>query len=230
MRTFRFPQKMSQRSQTLWAVWWIHIILMRIRIRLIILMRIRILILFDADADPDLTLHADADPNPAPSFQIKAQNLEWVLKQAHIWYILAYYLQIDADPDPVLDPSYHFDADPDANPDPDFYLMRMRIQVTKNDADPEPDADPDPQHCLWEAPSSNWWILFVARRCWTCWGRWWRWSRLPSRRNARTRTPWRWTANRMPSRSIEFIDWRYSQSCWYFRQAWSTIAPLTFSG
>jgi hypothetical protein len=34
---------------------------------------------------------------------------------------------MDADPDPVLDPAYHFDADAD----PDFYLMRMRIQVTK---------------------------------------------------------------------------------------------------
>ncbi len=28
---------------------------------------------------------------------------------------------------------------------------------------------------------------------------------------------------------IEFIDWRYSQSCWYFRPALWTIAPLTFS-
>jgi hypothetical protein len=41
------------------------------------------------------------------------------------------HLQIDADPDPVLDPSYHFDVDPV----PYFYLMRMRIpmwiQVTK---------------------------------------------------------------------------------------------------
>ncbi len=27
---------------------------------------------------------------------------------------------------------------------------------------------------------------------------------------------------------IEFIDWRYSQSCWYFRLLW-TSAPLTFS-
>ncbi len=28
---------------------------------------------------------------------------------------------------------------------------------------------------------------------------------------------------------IEFIDWRYSQSCWYFRPALWTIASLTFS-
>ncbi len=28
---------------------------------------------------------------------------------------------------------------------------------------------------------------------------------------------------------IELIDWRYSQSCWYFRPALWTSAPLTFS-
>ncbi len=28
---------------------------------------------------------------------------------------------------------------------------------------------------------------------------------------------------------IEFLDWRYSQSCWYFRPFWWTSAPLTFS-
>ncbi len=28
---------------------------------------------------------------------------------------------------------------------------------------------------------------------------------------------------------IEFIDWRYSQACWYFRPALWSIAPLTFS-
>ncbi len=28
---------------------------------------------------------------------------------------------------------------------------------------------------------------------------------------------------------IEFIDWRYSQSCWYFRPHLWTSAPLTFS-
>jgi hypothetical protein len=44
-----------------------------------------------------------------------------VLKYAHIPYILACHLQIDADPD--LNPAYHFDADPD----PDFNLMRIRV-------------------------------------------------------------------------------------------------------
>ncbi len=29
--------------------------------------------------------------------------------------------------------------------------------------------------------------------------------------------------------SMEFIDWKYSQSCWYFRPALWSIAPLTFS-
>jgi hypothetical protein len=33
---------------------------------------------FDAGQDP--TFHVDADPDPDPSFQIKAQNLEKVLK------------------------------------------------------------------------------------------------------------------------------------------------------
>jgi hypothetical protein len=37
---------------------------------------------FDADLDSDPTLHFDADPDPDPSFQIKAQNLDKVLKQA----------------------------------------------------------------------------------------------------------------------------------------------------
>ncbi len=50
-----------------------------------------------------------------------------MLKLDHIPYILACHLQIDADPDPVTDSSYHFDADPD----PAFCLMRRRIQVTK---------------------------------------------------------------------------------------------------
>ncbi len=49
-------------------------------------------------------------------------------KCAHIPYILACHLQIDADP--VPDPAYHFDADAE----PDFYLMRIHT-------------DPDPQHC-----------------------------------------------------------------------------------
>ncbi len=55
---------------------------------------------FDADADPSFHFDPDADP----SFQIKARNLEKVLKWAHIPYILA------------LDPAYHFDADPDHDP------------------------------------------------------------------------------------------------------------------
>jgi hypothetical protein len=56
------------------------------------------------DADPDSTFHPDGDPDPDPdpSFQIKAQTIE----KAHIPYILACHLQIDADP--VPDPAYHF--------------------------------------------------------------------------------------------------------------------------
>ncbi len=81
--------------------------------------------LFDADAnpDPEPTFHPDAypDPDPDPSFQIKAQTLEKVLKQAHITYIL----QTDADPDPAC----NFDTGPDADPDHDFYLLRIRIQI-----------------------------------------------------------------------------------------------------
>ncbi len=50
-----------------------------------------------------------------------------MLNLAHIPYILACHLQIDA----VPDPSYDFDLDPDADPDPDFYLMA--------DADKDPD-------------------------------------------------------------------------------------------
>jgi hypothetical protein len=46
-----------------------------------------------------------------------------VLKQAHIPYILAFHLKIDADPGQVPDPAYHFDADPDA--DSEFSLMRI---------------------------------------------------------------------------------------------------------
>jgi hypothetical protein len=59
---------------------WIRITLMRIRIH-----------------HPDTD--SDSDPDPDPSFQIEAQNLEKVLKYAHIPYILACYLQIDADLD-----------------------------------------------------------------------------------------------------------------------------------
>jgi hypothetical protein len=51
---------------------------------------------------------------------------------------LACHLQIDADPDSVPDPAYHFDANPEFIPDadPDY----------QNDADT--DVDPDPQHWL----------------------------------------------------------------------------------
>jgi hypothetical protein len=63
------------------------------------------------DADPDSAFHFDADPEPDPSFQIKSQNFEKVLKQAHIPFILACHLQIDAVPDP--DPVHQYDADPD---------------------------------------------------------------------------------------------------------------------
>jgi hypothetical protein len=36
---------------------------------------------------------------------------------------------MDADPDLVLDPAYHFGEEPDADPDPEFYLMRIRILI-----------------------------------------------------------------------------------------------------
>ncbi len=42
--------------------------------------RIRILPACHFDPDPDPSFHFDADPYPDPSFQIKAQNLEKVLK------------------------------------------------------------------------------------------------------------------------------------------------------
>ncbi len=79
------------------------------------------------DADPDSPYHPDADPDPDPSFQIRVQTLEKVLKLAHIPFILAFHLQINADPVPVPDPADHIDADTD------FYLLRirMRIQITK---------------------------------------------------------------------------------------------------
>ncbi len=54
------------------------------------------------------------------------QNIEKVLKKAHIPYILACHLQIDADLEP--DPAY---------PDPTFYLMRIHT-----------DPDADPQYCF----------------------------------------------------------------------------------
>ncbi len=59
---------------------------------------------FNVDPDPDPIFHIDADldPDPNPSYQIKAQNLEKVLKWAHFPYILARHLQVDADPDPGI--------------------------------------------------------------------------------------------------------------------------------
>jgi hypothetical protein len=98
-------------------------------------------------ADPDSTFHPDANPDedffwmriqirlftlmrtyPAPNFQIKSQTLEKMLKQAHIPYILACHLQIDADP--VPDPAYHFDAVPDVDPGYRTKMMRIRIHNT----------------------------------------------------------------------------------------------------
>jgi hypothetical protein len=70
--------------------------------------------LFDADADP--TFYPDADPGPDadPCFQVKAQTLEKVLK-----YIFACNLQIDAYPDLVPNPAYHFHTAPDSDADLD---------------------------------------------------------------------------------------------------------------
>ncbi len=49
----------------------------------------------------------DADPDP--SFQIKAQNLEKVLKKAQFHTFWVVICKTDGD----LDPAYHFDGDPD---------------------------------------------------------------------------------------------------------------------
>jgi hypothetical protein len=59
---------------------------------------------------------------------------------------------MDADPDPVPDLPYHFDADP--NPD---FLFDADADP---DADPcyQNDADPDPQHC-WQ---SQWQVVFMT--------------------------------------------------------------------
>jgi hypothetical protein len=50
-------------------------------------------------------------------------------------------LQIDADPDLVPNPAYHFDADPD----PYFYLMLIWIWIL---FDADPDADPGYQNTV----------------------------------------------------------------------------------
>ncbi len=47
-------------------------------------------------------------------------------------------------------------------------------------------------------------------------------SRPPAVRWKVARTPW-------GRGLIEFTDWRYSQSCWYFLPGLWTITPLTFS-
>ncbi len=76
---------------------------------------------FDTDPNPDPTFHFNADPDP--SLQIKAQNLDKVLKLAPfsynlafficklmwIWIDSAYHFEANAYPDPA----YHVDADPD---------------------------------------------------------------------------------------------------------------------
>jgi hypothetical protein len=71
------------------------------------------------DADPDPTFHFAAVPDPDPGLQVKAQNLEKVLKYGYFPYILACHLQIDAYPDPA----YHVRILP-------FNLMRIRIHNT----------------------------------------------------------------------------------------------------
>jgi hypothetical protein len=121
---------------------------------------------FDADADLDPACHFDADPDPAchfdadpdPSFQIKAQNLEKVLKYAHIPYNLAGNFQIDAD----ADPAYHFIADPD----PAYHF----------DVDPNPnfqfDADPDPQHVFDCGEISTVYIYIDGRSGQSCSSSW----------------------------------------------------------
>ncbi len=61
---------------------------------------------------------AELDLDPDPSLQIKAA-LKKYSNMAHIPYILACDLQIDAD----RVPAYHFDADPD------FYLKWIRLRI-----------------------------------------------------------------------------------------------------
>ncbi len=47
---------------------------------------------FDADPEPDPTFPFDPDPDPDPSFQIKAQNLDKVLKYRLIHYSIHFGL------------------------------------------------------------------------------------------------------------------------------------------
>ncbi len=54
--------------------------------------------------------HFDSDPDPG--FQIKAQNLEKVLKLAHIPFMrIRSAYDFDADPDTDPNPTFQFDAD-----------------------------------------------------------------------------------------------------------------------
>ncbi len=91
-----------------------------------------------------MTCHPDADPDAGPDSDFYLMRMRILLftlmririqilankyrlrpvkkKYAHIPYIVACHLQIDAHPDPVPDPAYHFDPDPDADPCPDFFL------------------------------------------------------------------------------------------------------------
>ncbi len=76
-------------------------------------------------------------------------------------------------------------------------------------------------------------LLISEYRPLTCWKAEWKRSgffcRLPGREhrliNHKDTNP----KFRLYRCFIEFIDLRYSQSCWYFRPALWTIAPLTFS-
>ncbi len=71
----------------------------------------------------DFSPWADSDPDPDPRVK-KFQTLEKVLKQAHIPYILAWHLQIDADPDPAYkfwcESGFLFDADANPGADPGY--------------------------------------------------------------------------------------------------------------
>jgi hypothetical protein len=68
-----------------------------------------------------------------------------VLKKAHIPYISACHLQIDAD----SDPAYHFVADPD----PAHHFDADQVFYLQFDADP---CVPDPQHRYEQQPKSVW--------------------------------------------------------------------------
>ncbi len=71
------------------------------------------------DADPDPTFPFDPSPDPDPIFQIKAQNLEKVLKKAHFPHFCLVICK----------------------------LMRIRVRILPFNL-MRIHADPDPQHCL----------------------------------------------------------------------------------